>query len=118
MNTVLSKFYRIRAEDTVKLKITIGHGQTGVTSVNLGKERIVTGHQNTLELTIPGRGTNLSGKKLFCTTTVADVRTETNETSVTYELLGGITSFRQAMQETVENEGDVVFYTATFLFYQ
>lgn len=117
MSTALSKFYRVRDEDSVTLKITIGHGQVGITSVNLGKERIESDHQNTLELKIPGKGKDLKSKKLFCSTIVADVRTETNATSVTYELIGGVKPFKQTLQETVESEGDVVFYVATFLFY-
>lgn len=117
MSTSLSKFYQVRDEDSVTFKITIGHGQVGITSVNLGKERIKSDYQNTLELTIPEKGKDLKGKKLFCSTIVADVRTETNETSVTYELTGGAKPFKQTLQESVESEGDVVFYVATFLFY-
>jgi GTP cyclohydrolase III len=118
MSTTLSKFYQVRDEEKVKLKITIGYGQIGTTSVNLGKNKIISDHENTLEETTLGSGKELVSKKLFCSTIVADVRTETNETSVTYELIGGVKPFKQTLQESVESEGDVVFYIATFLFYR
>lgn len=117
MSTSLSKFCRVRSEDTVTLKITIGHGQVGTTSVNLAEKELVSGHKNTLELTIPSTGEGLNGKTLYCSTIVADIRTETNETSITYELTGGVKPFKQALQESVDSHGDVVFYTATFRFY-
>lgn len=117
MSTSLSKFYRVRNEDTVTLKITIGHGQVGTTSVNLAGKDLVSGHKNSLNLPIPDPGKELNGKTLFCSTIVADVRTETSETSVTYELKGGVNPFKQMLQESVDSEGDVVFYAATFRFY-
>ena len=117
MSTSLSKFYQVREEDTVTLKVTIGHAQHAVTAVYLGKDQIVPGHRNSLELSIPGSGRELNGKTLYCTTVVADVRTETNETSVTFELIGGVKPFKQTLQESVQSEGEVVFYAATFLFW-
>ena len=117
MSTFLSKLYRVRKDDTVTLKITIGHGQVGTTIVNLSGNELVTGHHGSLELTLPGTGETLSGKTLYCSTTVADIQTATNETSVTYVLEGGAIPFKQTLQETVESHGDVVFYTAVFRFY-
>jgi hypothetical protein len=117
MSTFLSKFYQILDGQTVILKITIGHAQLGTTSVSLGTDPLAIGHHGTLELELPPPGTDLDGKTLFCSTVVADVQTQTNETSVTYELTGGATEFRQTLQETVEHEGDIMFYTATFRFY-
>ena len=117
MSTSLSNFYRVRNEDTVTLKITIGHGQVGTTSVNLAGNDLVSGHKNSLNLRIPGSGKELNGKTLFCSTIVADVRTETNETSVTYEVSGGVNPFKQTLQERVDSEEDIVFYTGIFRFY-
>ena len=117
MSTSLSKFYRIRDEDPVTLKITIGHGQIGTTILNLSGEELVSGHKGSLEYVLPKSGKELNNKTLYCSTIVADVRTETNETSVTFELIGGLKPFKQTLQESVESEGDVVFYTTTFRFY-
>ncbi|MFQ5793888.1 MAG: hypothetical protein ACE5JP_02430 [Candidatus Bipolaricaulia bacterium] len=116
MSTTLSKFYRVRNEKPVTLTIKIGHGQRGTTSVNLNDEQLVNNHRNTLKQRI-GTGEELNGKTLYCSTIVADIRTETNETSITYELRGGVSQFKQTLQESVESEGDVVFYLATFRFY-
>ncbi len=52
MGTTVNKFYQVRDADTVTLKITIGNGQIGTTSVSLGKEKIISDHKNTLELII------------------------------------------------------------------
>jgi hypothetical protein len=117
MSTFLSKLYRIQEDQEVTLRITIGHGQVGTTSVSLGVDELVTGHHGTLELVLPATGADLNGKTLYCSTVVADVQTQTNETSVTYELTGGVKPFSETLQETVDDEGDVVFYTATFRFY-
>ncbi len=116
MSTSLSKFYRIRNTDLIKLSITIGNGQVGTTYVHLGADQVVAGQKNTFNITLPGTGQELNGKTLYCTTVVADIQTITNETSVTYELTGGVVSFKQTLQETVAGDGDVVFYTAAFDF--
>ncbi len=117
MSTSLSKFYKVRGDDTVTLKINIGHAQVGTTTVNLGLQQLVSGHKDSLSLTLPGTGTDLDGKTLFCSTIVADVRSETNQTSVTYEITGGVSDFKQTLQESVTSNGDVIFYTATFRFH-
>lgn len=116
MNTSLSKLYRVGKGDKVTLKITIGYAQVGTTTVNLGSNKLVSDQKNTFELPI-GSGEDLNGKTLYCSTIVADIQKETNQTSVTYELTGGPQGFKQTLQESVENEGAVVFYTATFRFY-
>jgi hypothetical protein len=117
MSTFVTKLYRVRPEDNVTFKVIIGHGQLGKTTLNLLGDELVAGRRNTFEYTLPGPGNKLDGKKLYVSTVVADVQTDTNETSVTYELEGGVKPFRETLQETVESHGDVVFYTATFRFY-
>jgi hypothetical protein len=117
MSTSLSKFYRVRDDDTGRLKIIIGHGQIGKTSVSLDRNDLAVNEQGTVDLTIPGSGRDLKGRTLFCSTIVADVRTETNKTSVIYELTGGVANFEETLQESVDTEGGVMFYTATFRFY-
>lgn len=118
MSTIISKLYQIRPNDVVTLKITIGHGQVGVSTVSLGTSNLAERLRDNLDLFINRPGENLVGKTLICVTTVSDVRMETNETSVTFELTGGITPFKQTLQESVPNHGDVLIYAATFRFFQ
>lgn len=118
MSTSLTKLYKVNNDNqAIRLSVTIGDGQIGVTSVNLGSEQMVVNHKNSLLDKEIGNGLNLKGKVLFCTTTVTDVQQATNKTSVTYELKGGQIPFSQTLSETVTSDGDVVFYTATFYFY-
>ncbi len=116
MGTLIFHSYQVRDDDIIKLKVTIGDAQRGVTTVKLGVDELANNHPGQLELTI-GSGRDLKGKELFCTTTVADVRTETNHTSVTFEVEGGPNSFSETLQKTVKDHGDVVFYVATFSFF-
>lgn len=117
MSNSLTKLYQVpNSDQEVKLAVRIGHAQLGMTTVSLGTRQLASNHRGTLEVTV-GKGADLNGAQLFCVTTVTDVRTETNQTSVTYELQGGTHTFQETLQETVSNEGDVVFYTAVFHFH-
>ncbi len=117
MSSSILQYYRVRLDDTITLKITIGHGQSGDTIVHLGANRIVDGQQGSFELVLLGVGEELNYKKLHCFTAVTDIQTETNETSVRYELIGGVEPYQHTLQETVNAHGDVEFYLATFVFY-
>jgi hypothetical protein len=116
MSTSLNAFYRVGDDDRVTLKITIGHGQTGTSFARLGEEVLASEHPGKLERALPGTGRELRGKVLQCRTTVADIREETNKTSVTYELKGGLTRFEQTLEESVERERDSIRYKAIFNF--
>lgn len=116
MSTQLTKLYRVKPTSEIKLVITIGHAQQGLTTAYLESDKIVNEKKNSLEIILPEKGKDLKGKTLFCSTTVIDVVTETNETSVTYELLGGRQDFKQVLQESVDKEHGVKHYVATFLF--
>lgn len=114
MNTV-TKLYRVAESSSLVLRLTVGHGQPAVTDVSLENKELVRRAEGNLELPIPGSGAELKGKKLLCTTIVTDIRKETDQTSVTYELLGGQSVFRHSLEETSTGDGSVVFFTATFI---
>ncbi|MGE5811696.1 MAG: hypothetical protein ACM339_09355 [Ignavibacteria bacterium] len=117
MSNSLTKAYQLHKDDTeLKLTIAIGEGQLGVTSVNLENDLIVNNETGTVEKII-GKCIELIGKSLYCSSTVTDIRTETNKTSITYRLEGGINFYENTLQETVNNEGDVVRYNASFFFF-
>ena len=117
MAVSLTEFYRVLKNRKVFLTIKIGHGQVGDTTVKLGPDTILQNHKNTLRDYEIGLGKELHGKTLICTTTVADVRQETNKTSVTYELEGGARPYQSTMKKTVDKDGDVELYVSTFRFY-
>jgi hypothetical protein len=117
MSSSLTKAYQLRKDGTeIKLIISIGEAQLGVTSVSLENDLIVNNKAGTVERII-GKDSNLVGKSLYCGSTVTDVRTETNRTSITYRLEGGVNVYENTLQETVNNDGEVVRYNASFFFF-
>ncbi|MFH1861807.1 MAG: hypothetical protein ABH878_03245, partial [bacterium] len=84
--------------------------------IHLNDQTISADHIDSLPPKAVGKGSNLIGKVLNCTTTVTDIVPETNDTSITYELTGGIDPFRQTLQTTAPRAGGVIFYTAQFYF--
>jgi|WetSurMetagenome_2_1015567.scaffolds.fasta_scaffold248944_2 hypothetical protein len=117
MSTTLSKFIKVRPGEQLYLKISIGNGQTGVSSVYLSGSQLISGQKDTFKIALPISGLDLAGKSLFCSTIVSDIRPETNNTSVVYELYGNETSWKQTLGETVLAENDSLFYVATIQFY-
>ncbi len=117
MSNSLTQAYQVYKDETqIRLTIIIGEAQLGVTSVSLENDLIVNNQVGTVEI-ILGTGNSLTGKSLYCGSTVTDVRTETNRTSITYRLAGGVNVYENTLQETVNNEGDVVRYNASFFFF-
>jgi hypothetical protein len=117
MSTTLSKFIKVHPGEQLYLKITIGNGQTGVSSVNLSGLQLVSEQKDTFKIALPVDAPGLAGKCLYCSTIVTDIRPETNNTSVVYELYGNETSWKQTLGETVQAENDSLFYVATIQFY-
>jgi hypothetical protein len=114
MSTTVTKAYQLKKDGThLKLTVTIGDAQKGVTSVTLGTNSLVSNQEGDVSLDI-GIDNNVIGQTLYCSTTVTDIRTETKQTDVTYQLTGGVSDFQQRLNESVANLGDVVFYGATF----
>jgi hypothetical protein len=116
MSTTLTKVYRVRKNDVVILRISIGFAQVGVTTVFLDNEMLAENRRNSFEVKLNKPGESLGGKTLMCSTIVTDVRRETNETSVTYELIGGVIAQKHTLQDSVESEGDVIIYVANCFF--
>jgi hypothetical protein len=117
MTTTLTKFYAVKkTKERVVLTVTIGDSQMGITAVSLDGVQLVPGHLNTLTLDL-GTGPELRGKTLICTTTVSDVSAETNHTSVTYALDGGVEPYSHSLDETVMENAGKMSYTASFWFF-
>jgi hypothetical protein len=116
MSTVLAKYYQVNSAQDVTFKLSVGFGQKSTTSVNLNDIQMITNQLGKINLPL-GKGDTLKGKTLYVTTTVSDVQPSTDETSVTYQLEGGTAPYNNTLQETAPKPNDVVFYTATFVFF-
>jgi len=118
MSTSITKIYRvIDGDDHVYLTINIGHAQPGVTSIFLAGKELKSGIKSDIDKLDLGPGKELKSKTLYCTTTVTDIRPETNQTSVKYELTGGLKKFENKYSESVDNDGETISYMASFYFF-
>ncbi len=115
MSTSLTKLYKI-ANDDIKFKITIGQGQIAVSDLYLGKQKIGSEIPNSFERSIQSNE-DLKGKSLYCFTIVSDIQTATNQTSITYELTGGVKPFKKLLSESVDEHGETLLYTSTIILY-
>lgn len=117
-NTLLNDQYEVSLTD-ITLKVDIGYGQHATSIVSIDGQLI------------PGPGphgvfvrsfqTNLgiltTGQKLTISTTVYDIRPETNMTSVAVSLTGGMqNSDYPTMQCNAGNDGSVPYYTRILFF--
>ena len=116
MATAITTAYRVRDDDDITFGVTIGDAQRGLSTIRLGTQQLAQNVKGSFPQKL-GKGKDLKGKNLFCTTTVTDVRTETNRTSVTYTVEGGPNHFEETLKKTVESHGDAVFYTAEIFFF-
>ena len=116
MGTSLSASYRVRKDDTLTLKLTIGQAKIGVTDVSLEKEKMLVGKEGSFDLPLGKKGSEFKGKTLYVTTSVAVIPTPNSKISVTYELTGGPKPFKQTLEEDAKR-GEVVTFEADLDFY-
>jgi hypothetical protein len=100
------------AQDNVVLSVVVGDGQKSYSEVLLDGRRLASGAElPTIDL---GPGAALAGRRLRITSTVADTNPDTNHTSITYSLSGGVSDRTFALEHTVDLPGDTVDYDAIF----
>ena len=112
MDHELRADYQVAA-GPVELTIVIGDGQRGVSLVFLDAEELIVrpgepGHY------LVGSGPTVAGHTLSVESTVADVRAETNRTSITYVLSGGVAPQEFHQAAPAARAGAEVDYVATF----
>lgn len=112
MDHELHEHYEVAA-GPVELTVVIGDGQRGVTLVFLDTQELTArpgsgGHY------LVGSGPDLAGHSLSVESTVADVRAETNRTSITYRLTGGAETKEFRQTAPAGRAGGQVDYVATF----
>jgi hypothetical protein len=110
-----SKFYAVKKNSKVTLTVEVGDSQAGGTSYTWGEDSEV-GDPNFEDKLVNGAGEGIDGTVLHCLTKVVDIRPETNHTSVTYTLKGGVKeqSFPYAAQ--VLQEHGLAKYFISFIF--
>jgi hypothetical protein len=115
VQVVDSVFYPVKKNSQVTLTIDIGDFQAGGTAYTWETVSVV-GTPNFAKCPINPEGTSIAGTILHCSTKVMDIRPETNHTSVTYTLEGGLrpASFPYGVQ--VAREHGLAVYLISFIF--
>lgn len=110
-----SVFYPVKKSSKVTFTSEVGDFQAGGTAYTW-QGSTVTGTPNFTNHPINPAGPPAAGTILHCTTKVVDIRPETNQTSVTYTLEGGIQqqSFPYGVQLATDN--GVAMYLISFIF--
>ena len=110
----LEQTYAVGGKD-VRLSITIGEGQLGMSSVSLGTQLLVKA-SDTIGGLLLGSGSDLIDEELRVDTVVTDVSSLTNRMSVTYRLEGGKARKAWLAKGKVTSAFDTLFFRATFSF--
>lgn len=108
------EFYKVKPRTPVTLSIIIGDDQVGGSEVIWKDRSLASGRVD--GLTVGQAGDELRGTELECTTTVRDVNPATNNTSVTYRLVGGEPSPQEFLKHAVSQPGGRAVYAMSFLF--
>jgi hypothetical protein len=108
------RFYRVRPTAPVTVQVLIGDGQAGGTVLHWEDGSLSFPGEDQATHTV-GERRDLTNTFLDCTTTVRDIREETNHTSVTIRLDGGVEPAEFAFEHEVEEAG-IVIYAIEFFF--
>ena len=110
-----TNIYRVQTNQPVQLGVVIGDGQIGGTALTLNGAPVP--FDNITGRAVVGRaGTSLVGAILQCMTTVQDRNPATNNTSVTYQLSGGVAAQTFPFSVQVTADSGIARYSVTFLF--
>lgn len=109
-----TQVYMLGGGETVTLTVTIGDDQVGGSSVVWEGKTVAQGEVKGLH--VGGAEGGLTGQLLVCTTSVQDINTATNHTSVTYELGGGSADQSFTYTIDVSEPGGTAIYAITFVF--
>lgn len=114
MFVIDSVFYPVKKTSKVKLTVAVGDFQAGGTSYTW-EGQSVTGEPNFEKHPING-AKPIGGTAMHCLTKVVDIRPETNQTSVTFTLEGGVEDrdFPYAVQ--VAKDNGLANYQISFVF--
>jgi len=117
--TTLNTLYILDGSDNeVELEVNVGDvGQTSDMSIDLDGKILADKIAGDFEKTSLGTNKQLHGKKLNIVATIADLSRETNLTSLTIHLKGGIEPNDIPLFKTVDDEGDSADYMCVVKFF-
>jgi hypothetical protein len=110
-----TQVYEVGDSRAVTLEIIIGDDQAGGTSL-IWRANVIDIPPNTQPFAVSADGAPLRTEILNCTTTVRDVNQNTNRTSVTYVLRGGVREREYPYSVEVPNQGEFAQYIVDFVF--
>jgi hypothetical protein len=110
-NVITDKTYTVGTKDVI-LSVIVGEGQFGRHDIELAGDQLVRVTGDVIELRL-GAGADLAGKKLRVRTLGADINTNTNRLTMSYELRGGdgVLKFR-ASEKVASDFGSLLFKTS------
>ena len=114
------ELYQIKkdSDDPIKLSITIGHGQLGVTRIYKGVNPVAPDMVGSFTDFNVGSNSELADQNRKIDISVEDVNPITDETSVTIKLEGGAEDKTYELKPIiVEESGGYAFYFTVFYFY-
>lgn len=116
-------FYRVNNSDQpIKIKVNISYGQNAISKIVLDHQSLPGPKRNGSFLRsfekILGTNKDLNGKKLQMTTFVLDTLKNTNGTSLTLSLIGGVSPYTETLGLDSLGKGEVVKYSTGFKFYK
>jgi hypothetical protein len=115
IHVIDSCFYPVRPKSKVTLGVAVGNFQAGG-STYTWKEQSVTGNPNFQNQPVNGKDERIGGTTLNCMTKVTDIRQETNHTSVTFTLKGGVREQSFPYGVSVLKDNGLAVYQVTFIF--
>lgn len=110
-----SAFYAVRRNSRVTLTVEVGDFQAGGTAYEW-KGKTVTGDPNFTDQPVNPAKTKIAGTIMHCESKVLDIRPDTNRTSVTYTLKGGVEDQEFPYGVQVPSEHGLAVYQVTFIF--
>jgi hypothetical protein len=108
------RFYPVRPNAPVTVQVLVGDAQAGGTVLHWEGGSLSFPGEDEARHPV-GEGEDLTNTFLDCTTTVRDVREETNRTSVTIRLDGGAGPAEFAFEHEAEERGIVIYAIEFFL---
>lgn len=119
-NTNLDTLYILEDSDNkVFLEINVGAaGQTSDMTIRLDNALVVKEHPGDFPRTSLGTNKSLNGKKLGIVATIADTARDTNFTSLTIRLSGGLAPADFPLSKTVDAEGQSADYLCLIEFFK
>jgi len=119
----LVHFYKVNDSDhPVKLEVEVGHGQNSNSKILLNHLPVPGpgpegSFVRSFEL-ILGTNKELQGEELLMTTVVHDIMENTNMTSLTISLTGGVKPYTKTLEHSASKKGEVVTYSANIEFFK